>query len=91
MTVVSKFSNQLDNEIDYNLPILSNCKYFTVNEVRNLKNNNNFNLFHSNINGLDSKFDDLYDFISSTSSAFDVIAITETSQKTMNTLKLMSL
>ena len=52
MTEVSKFSNQLDNEIDYNLPIRSNCKYFTVNEVRNLKNKNNFNIFHSNINGL---------------------------------------
>ena len=71
----------MDNEIDYNLPIRSNCKYFTVNEVRNLKNKNNFNIFHCNINGLDSTFDDLYDFISSTSSTFGVIAITETSQK----------
>ena len=50
MTEVSKFSNQLDNEVDYNLPIRLNCKYFTVNEVQNLKNKNNFNIFHSNVN-----------------------------------------
>ena len=32
-------------------------------------------------NGLDSKFDNLYEFISSISSEYDVIAITETSKK----------
>ena len=54
--------------------------YFTVNEVQTLKNKTNLNIFHSNINGLDSKFDNLYEFISGTSSEFDIIAITETSQ-----------
>ena len=55
--------------------------YFTVNEVQTLKNTNNLNIFHSNINGLDSKFDNLYEFISGTSSEFDIIAITETSHQ----------
>ena len=45
-----------------------------------MKFNNNFNIFHSN-NGLDSKFDNLYEFISNTSSEFDIITITETSHK----------
>ena len=81
LTEVSKFSNQSDNEVDYNLPIRSSCKYYSVNEMQNLKSKINFNLFHSNINGLGSKFDNLYEFISSTSSEFDIIAITETSHK----------
>ena len=81
LTEVSKFSNQSDNEVDYNLPIRSSCKYYSVNEVQNLKINNNFNIFHSNVNGLEAKIDNLYEFISNTSSELDVIAITETSHK----------
>ena len=61
---VSKFSNQSDKEIDYNLPIRSSCKYYTVAEVQNLNIKDNFNLFHTNINGLESKFDNLHEFIS---------------------------
>ena len=45
LTEVSKFDNQSDNEVDYNLPIHSSCKYYTVNEVQNLKINNNFTYF----------------------------------------------
>ena len=67
LTEVSKFAHQSASEVDYNLPIRSSCKYYTVDEVQNLKINNNFNIFHSNINGLDSKFDNLYEFISNTS------------------------
>ena len=63
------------------MPILSSCKYYSVNEIQNLKCINNFNIFHSNINGLGSKFDNLYEYISSTSAEFDTIAITETSHK----------
>ena len=90
LTEISKFANQSDNEVDYNLPIHSSCKYYTVNEVQNLRINNNFNIFHSNINGLDSEFDNLYEFISNTSSEFDIITITETS-KMMNSLIQMFL
>ena len=46
LTEVSKFANQSDNEVDYNLHIHSSCKYYTVNEVQNFKINNNFNIFH---------------------------------------------
>ena len=91
VTEVSKFSNLSDNEVDYNLPILSSCKYYSVNEVQKLKNKDNFNIFHTNINGLESKFDNLFEFISSTTSEFDVIAITETSQKMMYYLQQMFL
>ena len=39
------------------------------------------NIFHTNINGLETKLDNLHEFISNTSSKMDIIAITETSQK----------
>ena len=60
----SKFSTYLDNEADYNLPVRTICKYHTINELQNLKNSSNLNIFHANINGLESKFDNLHEFIS---------------------------
>ena len=48
-----------------------------------LKLSKNFNLFHNNSNGLESIFDNFHQFISE-NNVFDVIAITETSQKTAN-------
>ena len=40
----------------------------------------NFNVFHSKVNGLESKLDTLHTFLSSSKSALDVLAITETSE-----------
>ena len=34
---VSKFSNITCNEIDYNLPVRTTCKYYSANEFLNLK------------------------------------------------------
>ena len=52
-----------------------------LREIQNLNAKNYLNIFHSNVNGLGSKFDTLYEYISSASSEFDIIAITGTSQK----------
>ena len=46
-----------------------------------MKTQKNFNIFHSNVNGLESKFDSLHEFLSGTSAKLDVVAITETSKK----------
>ena len=35
LTEVSKFSNYSDNDLDYNLPICTSCKYYIINEVHN--------------------------------------------------------
>ena len=75
---VSKFS-ELDNDIDYNLPNQISNKYYSVGELQKIKMSKNFNIFHSNVNGIENKMDLLHEFLSSTSD-FDVIAITETSQ-----------
>ena len=47
----SKFSNYTDNDPDYNLPISSSCRYYTINEIQNLETSSNLNIFHTNING----------------------------------------
>ena len=81
MSEVSKFSNITCNEVDYNLPVRTTCKYYSANEFLNLKTSNNLNIFHTNINGQESKFDILHEFISNASVELDIVAITETSHK----------
>ena len=81
ITEVSKFSNYPDNEPDYNLPIHTSCKFYMINEVQKLKTSLNLNIFHTNKNGLESKFDNLHEFISNDYLDLDIIAITETSHK----------
>ena len=71
--------------VDLNLAFLNDCTYYSVNELFKLNLNNNLNIFHTNINGLESKFDSLHEFLSSKYSKMDIIAITEISQKTSKT------
>ena len=33
-----------------------NARYYSANEFKPIKKNNSFNFFHSNLNGLESKF-----------------------------------
>ena len=78
---VSKFSILTCNEVNYNLPVRTTCKYYSINEFQNLKTLNNLNIFHTNINGLESKFDILHEYISNASLELDIVVITETSHK----------
>ena len=78
------FSNLCDKDIDDNILNLTNCKYYTVDEFYNSINGNNFNIFHNNVNGLETKFESLHHFLSRSSTKFNIIAITETSQKRMS-------
>ena len=45
------------------------------------KNKKNFNIFHSNVNGLESHYDVLHTFLPGIPTDFDVLNITETSEK----------
>ena len=81
ISLSNEFSNLSLNDVDHNLPTLTSCKYYNVNEFQNLKVQKNLNLFHSNVNGLESKFEALHEFLAGSSSALDIVAITETSQK----------
>ena len=77
----SKFSNFSSRDVDNELPSLLNSKYHSVYDFQKLKIQKNFNIFHSNVNGLESKFEGLHEFLSGSSAKLDVIGITETSQK----------
>ena len=83
----SKFSPPQSNDVDLNLAFQNDCSYYSLNELSKLNLNNNLNIFHTNINGLESKFDNLYEFLSITYSKMDIIAITETSQKNNENFK----
>ena len=84
---VSKFSELDNNDIDHNLPNQISNKYYSVGELQKIKMSKNFNIFYSNVNGIENKMDLLHEFLSSTSSDFDVVAITETSQGNNDSFK----
>ena len=57
-----KFMNiqtQKENDFDQNITSMLDSKYYSVHAFQQLKNHNNLNIFHSNVNGLESKFDSL--------------------------------
>ena len=62
------------------VPTLLTSKYHTVYDFQKLKVEKNFNIFHSNVNGLESKFDTLHTFLAESLTAMSAIAITETSE-----------
>ena len=81
ISLSNEFLNISLNDVDHNLPILTNCKYYNVNAFQSLQIQKNLNVFHSNVNGLESKLEVLHDFLAGSTSALDVIAITETSEQ----------
>ena len=85
----SKFSQPQSNDVDLNLAFQNDCSYYSVNEISKLNLNNNLNIFHTYINGHESKFDNLHEFLSSTYSKMDIIAITETTQKNDEAMKVI--
>ena len=62
------------------LPSNLNSKYYSVSDFQKLKVEKNFNIFHANVNGLESKFHILHNFLSGAKTAMDIIAISETSE-----------
>ena len=71
-------------DIDSTFPNLLTSKYHSVHEVQNLKIEKNLNIFHSNINGLETKFENLHCFLNGSKSSMDIIALTETSEHDVN-------
>ena len=73
------FSNRCDKAIDTNLPSKTCCKNYTITEFQDLNINSNLNIFHNNINGLETKYSSLHNLLANSAKSFDIIAITETS------------
>ena len=75
----SSFSKYNLPDVD-EIPILTTSKYHSVSDFHKLQKQSNFNIFHSNINGLEGKFENLHQFLGEGKTAMDVIAITETTE-----------
>ena len=80
----SKFSSFPKPMEEATLPSNLNSKYHSVRDFQKLKIEKNFNIFHANVNGLESKFDNLHTFLAGAVSKMDVVAITETSENKDN-------
>jgi len=71
-------------DIDNNLIQPKNFKYYSVHTYNKMRKNmesnssNTFSIFHSNIESLSKKFDDLQAFIDNCTHKFDIIMLTET-------------
>ena len=70
------------NDVDVNLPLSINCKYYSNDEFSRLPvKEGSLNLFHTNVNGLESLFDNQETTITDSNLHFNAICITETSQR----------
>ena len=69
------------NEASIEIPSKSYSKYYSIKDFKTLNISKSFNIFHSNINGLESKLDNLCEFLSWTSNKIDILTFTETSEK----------
>ena len=87
--ISNNFSDQIScvgQNDEYTGDIISpNCSYYSVEEFKTKFSslNCNLNILHNNLNGLVSKFDYFHQFIVDMD-IFDIIAVTETSQKVSN-------
>ena len=77
----TKFSKSAPSDINSEIANNTDSKYYSVEEYQKVKNLGNFNIFHTNVNGLGSKCDNLCEFLASVSTKLDELAITETSEK----------
>ena len=76
----SKFSSFPKPMEEGSLPSNLSSKYHSVNDFQKLKIEKNLNIFHANVNGLETKFDTLETFLGGAASSVDIVAITETSE-----------
>ena len=53
----------------------------SAHEFKNMNKSDTFNILHSNLNGLQNKFDDYHTFITSANINIDILCISETMQK----------
>ena len=79
-----KAKNLCDDDLEIKLTNLSDCKYYSTEEFQNLKTDNNFKIFHNNVNGLETKFKLLHNLFANCLLDLDIIAITETSNQDPN-------
>ena len=81
-STITKINETSSNDIDNSIPNNVNCKYFTNEKFSSLqKTKNSFNLLHAKVNGIENHFEDLETVIVDSNLNFNVICISETSQR----------
>ena len=78
--IMSKAASFDLDDLDENM--VSNIKscYYSAHEFQSLEFKDSLNIFPSNFNGLEHKFDQLHCFLNSSKIDFDIINVSETSQ-----------
>ena len=76
-------------DIDENITSNINSKYYASHEFLNLKNNKSFNIIHSNLNGLEHKFDDYSTLLMKPNLTLISFALVKPHKEKMKILKLM--
>ena len=75
--------NPSEDGIDTSIPTKTSCIDYSVSDFQKFKvKKDSFNIFHNNINGLETKHDLLHAFHAGNIVEFDIIAVTETSLST---------
>ena len=59
MSEISNISNKA-HDIDANIDDPINCKHYSVEDLKTIPKKKALNIFHSNVNGLDTHFENLY-------------------------------
>ena len=62
----------------------NNCEYYSIQDFKINEEKGSLNIFHNNFNGLETKHDLLQEFLTNLDHKFDIITITETSEKSNN-------
>ena len=88
---IVSFTEHASNDSNIEIPAKGTCKYYSVKEYQLLNEKSNFNIFHSNINGLESKLDNLHEFLTVSSTKLDLLAITVLKKKIMGFLTMLKL
>ena len=68
-------------DIDENTVTNINSRYYPAFEFQSLQKKKSFNLLHTNLNGLENKFEQLHNFVKTSKLDLDIIGISETSQR----------
>ena len=71
--------NQYD--IDDNIGNNINSRYYSAHEFNNMNDSDSFKILHSNLNGLENKFDDYHTSVTRPNINIDVMCRSETTQK----------
>ena len=75
----TKYDSLSQHNLDDNIVNNVQSQYYSIDHIKESKNNKAFKLFHTNVNGLEHKFLSLSTFITCSEIEFDVINISETS------------